>query len=116
MLESANAIGTGTSSRNGEVIHAGIYYSQGFSQSASLCARQNAVVQLLRRTWHWIQALWQTDCRQQRITVSQLQAIMTKAAANGVHDLVLLTSEQARQLEPQLECSAAIPTRLAPVY
>ena len=40
--------------------------------------------------------------------VGQLQGIIDKAAANGVHDLVLLTREQARALEPQLECVAAV--------
>jgi L-2-hydroxyglutarate oxidase LhgO len=40
--------------------------------------------------------------------VAQLHVMMTKAAANGVHDLVLLTRAQARALEPQLECVAAV--------
>jgi L-2-hydroxyglutarate oxidase LhgO len=40
--------------------------------------------------------------------VVQLQGIIAKAAANGVNDLVLLTREQARELEPQLECVAAV--------
>jgi len=40
--------------------------------------------------------------------VSQLQAIIGKAAANGVPDLVLLTREQAQALEPELQCVAAV--------
>ena len=38
VLEACNAIGTQTSARNSEVIHAGIYYPQG-SRKASLCVR-----------------------------------------------------------------------------
>ena len=40
--------------------------------------------------------------------VAQLQGIIAKAAANGVHDLVLLSREQALAMEPQLECVAAV--------
>jgi L-2-hydroxyglutarate oxidase LhgO len=40
--------------------------------------------------------------------VAQLQGILEKAIANGVNDLVLLTRDQARALEPQLECVAAV--------
>jgi len=39
---------------------------------------------------------------------SELQGILAKAASNGVHDLVLLTREQARALEPALDCVAAV--------
>ena len=108
VLEAADAIGTGTSSRNSEVIHAGIYYPQG-SLKARLCVLGK---QLLydycagrgishRRCGKLIVA---TDAAQ----LAQVQGIIAKAAANGVHDLVLLTREQARALEPQLECVAAL--------
>jgi L-2-hydroxyglutarate oxidase LhgO len=40
--------------------------------------------------------------------VAELQGIIAKAAANGVNDLVLLTREQARAMEPALECVAAL--------
>jgi L-2-hydroxyglutarate oxidase LhgO len=38
----------------------------------------------------------------------QLQDMMKKARRNGVNDLVLLTAAQARALEPQLVCEAAV--------
>ena len=43
VLESADGIGTGTSSRNSEVIHAGIYYPQG-SLKALLCVEGKALL------------------------------------------------------------------------
>lgn len=108
VLEAEGAIGTGTSSRNSEVIHAGIYYPQG-SLKATLCvegkhllydyAAQRGVPH--RRCGKFIVA---TSPEQ----ADQLEAIRAKAAANGVDDLVLLTAQQAIGLEPQLHCVAAL--------
>ena len=108
VLEAADAIGTGTSSRNSEVIHAGIYYPQG-SLKARLCVKGKAMLYPYcadrgiahRRCGKLIVA---TSSAQ----VAQLQGIIDKAAANGVTDLVMLTRDQARAMEPALECVAAI--------
>jgi len=108
VLEAADAIGTGTSSRNSEVIHAGIYYPQG-SLKARLCVEGKALLYAYcaergighRRCGKLIVATSEAQ-------VAQLHGIQAKAAANGVNDLVLLTREEARALEPQLECVAAL--------
>ena len=108
VLEAASAIGTGTSSRNSEVIHAGIYYPQG-SLKAQLCVEGKAMLYDyctergigFNRCGKLIVATTEAQ-------VAQLQGIIAKATANGVYDLVLLTREQARELEPQLECVAAV--------
>ena len=108
VLEAANAIGTGTSSRNSEVIHAGIYYPQG-SLKAQLCVEGKTMLYDYcaergighRRCGKLIVATNESQ-------VAQLQGIIAKAAANGVNDLVLLTREEARTLEPQLACVAAV--------
>jgi len=108
VLESEGAIGTGTSSRNSEVIHAGIYYPRG-SLKAKLCvegkhllydyAAERGVPH--RRCGKFIVA---TSPEQ----AEQLEAIRAKAAANDVDDLELLTAQQAIALEPQLHCVAAL--------
>ena len=108
VLESASAIGTGTSSRNSEVIHAGIYYPAG-SLKARLCVQGKALLYAYcaergvghRRCGKLIVATAPAQ-------VAALQGIVAKAAANGVHDLVLLSRDEAQALEPQLECVAAI--------
>jgi L-2-hydroxyglutarate oxidase LhgO len=108
VLEGADAIGTGTSSRNSEVIHAGIYYPTG-SLKARLCVKGKEQLYAfcaekgvdVRRCGKLIVA---TSAEQ----VAQLEHIQKKAAANGVHDLQLLSREQARALEPELECHAAL--------
>ena len=108
VLEAASAIGTGTSSRNSEVIHAGIYYPAG-SLKARLC------VQGRQMLYAYCEARGIGNRRCGKLVVAtnavqalQLQSITSKAAVNGVHDLVLLTRDEARALEPQLECVAAI--------
>jgi L-2-hydroxyglutarate oxidase LhgO len=108
VLEAADAIGTGTSSRNSEVIHAGIYYPAG-SLKSRLCVQGKAMLYDYcaergighRRCGKLIVATSEAQ-------VPQLTGIIAKAAANGVSDLVLLTRDQARAMEPQLECVAAI--------
>ena len=108
VLEAEGAIGTGTSSRNSEVIHAGIYYPKG-SLKAQLCVQGK---QLLydyaierglphRRCGKLIVATAEPQ-------VAQLAEIKAKAAANGVDDMVLLSGEEARAMEPQLRCLAAL--------
>jgi L-2-hydroxyglutarate oxidase LhgO len=108
VVESEGAIGTGTSSRNSEVIHAGIYYPQG-SLKAQLCVEGKQLLYAYaaergvphRRCGKFIVA---TSPEQ----AGQLEAIRVKAAANGVDDLELLTATQAIALEPQLRCVAAL--------
>lgn len=108
VLEALDAIGTGTSSRNSEVIHAGIYYASG-SLKARLCVQGKQLLYAYcaergiahRRCGKLIVAT-------SKAQVAQLSAIIDRARANGVHDLQLLTREQALALEPQLECVAAL--------
>ncbi|WP_244618179.1 NAD(P)/FAD-dependent oxidoreductase [Rhodoferax sediminis] len=108
VLEALDAIGTGTSSRNSEVIHAGIYYATG-SLKARLCVQGKQLLYAYcaergiahRRCGKLIVAT-------SKAQVAQLSAIIDQARANGVHDLQRLTRGQARALEPQLECMAAL--------
>lgn len=108
VLEAEGAIGTGTSSRNSEVIHAGIYYPRG-SLKAQLCVEGKALLYEYaaqhgvphRRCGKLIVATSESQ-------VGELEAIAAKARANGVDDMVLLTQAQARSMEPLLECLAAL--------
>jgi L-2-hydroxyglutarate oxidase LhgO len=108
VLEREAAIGTGTSSRNSEVIHAGIYYPAG-SLKARLCVQGKSMLYAYCA---------ERDIAHQRCgklivanTASQLAAlpaIVDKARANGVDDLVLFDRAQAQALEPTLECLGAV--------
>ncbi|NVE22084.1 NAD(P)/FAD-dependent oxidoreductase [Burkholderia glumae] len=108
IVESESMIGTGTSSRNSEVIHAGIYYSAG-SLKARLCVEGRERLYAFceehqvpyRRSGKLIVAAEDA----QRGTLAELEAA---ARANGVTDLRRLSGDQARALEPALRCVAAL--------
>ncbi|TPI48195.1 NAD(P)/FAD-dependent oxidoreductase [Mesorhizobium sp. B2-9-1] len=108
IVEAADAIGTETSSRNSEVIHAGIYYPQG-SLKARLCVAGRDMLYRYcadhsvahRRCGKLIVA---TDETQEPV----LAAIRANADACGVDDLRFLTAQEAQALEPALHCTAAL--------
>ncbi|MDI3380966.1 NAD(P)/FAD-dependent oxidoreductase [Xenophilus aerolatus] len=108
VLESEGAIGSGISSRNSEVIHAGIYYPAG-SLKARLCVEGKRLLYAYAQE----RGVPHRRCGKLIVATSpgeaaELDAIMAKGRANGVDDLVLLDASQARALEPALECVAAI--------
>ncbi|RUU11353.1 NAD(P)/FAD-dependent oxidoreductase [Mesorhizobium sp. USDA-HM6] len=108
ILEAADAIGTETSSRNSEVIHAGIYYPQG-SLKARLCVAGRDMLYRYstersiphRRCGKLIVA---TDEAQEPV----LATIRANAAACGVEDLRFLSAAEAQALEPALHCTKAL--------
>ena len=108
VAEAESAIGTGTSSRNSEVIHAGIYYPTGLVKTR-LCVEGNAMLYAFcrdynvphRRCGKLIVAADESE-------VAKLAALEAQAKANGVDDLVWLTGDEARALEPALEAERAL--------
>lgn len=108
VLEAADAIGTETSSRNSEVIHAGIYYTAD-SAMARLCVAGKWALYAYCRD-HGIP---HRNCGKLIVATSfnetrKLESIRVHAAANGVLDMQMLTGAEARALEPALNCDAAL--------
>ena len=108
LLEGAEAIGTKTSSRNSEVIHAGIHYPSG-SLKANLCVRGREMLYEYCRE----RGVGHVRCGKLIVAtreeqMAELRLILAKGKANGVNDLLMLTREEARTLEPALECVAAV--------
>ena len=108
ILEGEDAIGTHTSSRNSEVIHAGIYYPEGSVKATSCVEGKRLLYEYCvahgvphRRSGKLIVA---TDEKQ----LPELREIQKKAHANGVTDVVWMTRGQALALEPELHCVAAL--------
>ena len=108
ILEAESAFGTGISSRNSEVIHAGIYYAPG-SLKARLCVRGNKMLYAYcashginhRRCGKLIVATCADD-------ESALDDLAAKAEQNGVDGLKRLDGAEAMALEPNLHCRMAL--------
>jgi L-2-hydroxyglutarate oxidase LhgO len=109
VVETQTAIGQGVSSRNSEVIHAGLYYAPG-SLKASLCVRGKELLYELcashgvnhRRCGKLVVAMTPSEAQ-------ALQGLHSRAIASGV-PVQLLDGVQARELEPGLseDCVAAL--------
>lgn len=108
VLEEAEGIGTVTSSRNSEVIHAGIYYPAGSWMARMCVAGRQALYRYCSE--HGIP---HSNCGKLIVATTpeettKLAAIRAHAEANGVADMQTLAGEAARELEPALQCDAAL--------
>ncbi len=108
IIEAEELIGSVTSARNSEVIHAGIYYEAG-SAKARHCVQGRDLLYAYCAE----RGVPHARCGKLIVATSAdqrdaLDAIRAKAAANGVTDLQPLTRAQAIALEPNLECAAAL--------
>lgn len=107
VLEAAHTFGTGTSARNSEVIHAGLYYPQG-SLKARLCVQGRALLYAYCAE----RGIAHRRCGKLVVATAEaqrdaLRAVQAHALGNGVA-LPWLERDAARALEPALECVAAL--------
>ena len=107
VVERESGIGQGVSSRNSEVIHAGLYYAPG-SNIAALCVRGKALLYELcaaRGVAH--SQLGKLVVATDESQHAALELLQAKALANGV-PVTLLTAAEAQAMEPSLACTAAL--------
>lgn len=108
IAEAENRIGSHTSSRNSEVIHAGLYYPPG-SLKAELCleGRERLYAWCARhgvghrRIGKLLVAVHEDEC-------ARLEGLQANAAACGLHELQPLDRDQLRRLEPEVKAVAGL--------
>ncbi len=108
VAEAANAIGTGVSSRNSEVIHAGLYYPTG-SLRAYHCPRGRRMLYDFcvshgvphRKCGKLVVATNEPE-------IEKLDAIRKQSQINGVEGVEMIEAAEARAMEPELACVAAL--------
>ncbi|MGA1854682.1 NAD(P)/FAD-dependent oxidoreductase [Azospirillum sp. 11R-A] len=108
VLEEADAIGTGTSSRNSEVIHAGIYYPTG-SLRARLCVPgRDALYDYCAAHGVEHRRIGKLIVATEEAQLPKLAAIRAQATANGVTDLTEIDAATAMRWEPNLRTVGAL--------
>ncbi|HWT99653.1 MAG TPA: NAD(P)/FAD-dependent oxidoreductase [Terriglobales bacterium] len=108
VLEEAAIIGSGTSSRNSEVIHAGLYYPTGSLKAALCVAGRDQLYAFCAEHGVEHQRLGKLIVAADQAQESDLAAIAGQAAANGVNDLRRLTAADIKSLEPNLQATAGL--------
>ncbi len=108
ILEAAEGIGTGTSSRNSEVIHGGIYYP-----ANSLMARFCVAGRRMLYPFCAEKNVPHVNCGKLIVATneredSMLAGIKMRAEANGVEGMRVLTAAEAIAMEPNLQCTSAL--------
>ncbi|WP_108483480.1 NAD(P)/FAD-dependent oxidoreductase [Oceaniglobus ichthyenteri] len=108
VIEENGGIGMETSSRNSEVIHAGLYYPQG-SLKARLCVAGR------QRLYAFCTARGVPFRRCGKLIVASdaselaaVEAIGQRGRDNGVDDLIMITGDKARAIEPALATVGAL--------
>jgi L-2-hydroxyglutarate oxidase LhgO len=108
VLERADHVGAETSSRNSEVVHSGLYYPPG-SLKARTCVRGAA------RLYEYCSARGVPHKRTGKLIVATTDAERAALArylelgtTNGVQGLRLIDPDEARELEPEVHCVAAL--------
>ena len=108
ILEAENAIGQHTSSRNSQVIHAGIYYPKGTDQQR-LCLRGKEML------YDYCASRQVGHARCGKLTVApavgrvaELDELVRRGAANDVDDLYVISADEVREREPEVACAGAM--------
>ena len=108
VAEAAEAIGTGVSARNSEVIHGGMYYPEGSLRAKHCVAGARMLYQLCESHGVEHRACGKLIVATTEAEAETIAAIRDRGVRNGVAELELLDEAQARRLEPNLACTAAL--------
>jgi L-2-hydroxyglutarate oxidase LhgO len=108
ILEAEDAIGTHTSSRNSEVIHAGIYYPKDSLKARACIAGRNLLYAYCAEHGVPHQRCGKLIVATSTEQIPELRTIRQKAHANGVTDVVEIPAAGAMRMEPALRCVAAL--------
>ncbi|MBV9250409.1 MAG: NAD(P)/FAD-dependent oxidoreductase [Acetobacteraceae bacterium] len=108
VLEAAEGIGTETSSRNSEVIHAGIYYPAGSLMARFCVAGRRALYRYCQDKGVPHRNCGKLIAATNAEEDAMLAGIKRRAEANGVEGMRVLTAAEAIAMEPNLRCTSAL--------
>src|SRR5215467_11994963 len=108
VAEAASGMGTGVSSRNSEVIHAGLYYPTG-SRRAYYCPRGRRMLYEFCAS-HGVphRKCGKLIVAANAAEIAKIESIAAQGRINDVEGLELIGGNAARALEPELVCAGAL--------
>ena len=107
ILEKEKSYGQAASSRNSEVVHAGIYYPKG-SLKAELCVRGNALIYRICEKGIAHSRIGKIIVATNEAEVKQLEELLRQGRENGARSLEMIDEDRIRELEPKVRATAAI--------
>ena len=108
VLEKHDHFGEETSSRNSEVLHAGIYYEQG-SLKSELCVKgKDMVYRICQENSIDYKRLGKLIVAVNEKEIKSLEELLKKGKANGVDDLRILSKDEVKEIEPNVNAAAAL--------
>src|SRR6202142_1353974 len=108
VAEAANAIGTGISSRNSEVIHAGMYYATGTLRGRHCVRGRRMLYEFCASHGVPHRKCGKLIVATNAAELDKIQAIAVQGGINGVEGLELIGGNAARAMEPELACIGAL--------
>ena len=108
VVEQHDLIGAETSSRNSEVIHAGIYYPKGSKRALHCVQGKNKLYEFCEQNGVGYRRCEKLIVAVTEEQVARLKTIKETAAGNGVTDLEFRTAEEVRAIEPEVHCLGAL--------
>ena len=108
VADAADAFGTGVPARNAELIHGGMYYPAGALRARHCVAGRRMLYAFCESHGVAHRACGKLIVATSDAETDAIVAIRDRGVANGVEELVLLDAAEARDLEPNLACTAAL--------
>ena len=108
VIEQEYSFGQGISSRNSEVIHAGIYYPKDSLKTQTCIEGRRILYDFCAKNRIAHKMTGKLIVANNDNEVKDLKALFERGLENGVEDLKLLDKEKIKELEPRVEAEAAI--------
>jgi L-2-hydroxyglutarate oxidase LhgO len=108
VLEKNMSFGQETSSRNSEVIHAGIYYPQGSLKAKTCVAGNRKIYEICQRNGIAFKRLGKLIVASKASELKRLEQLLARGQKNGVLGLEIIDQGRIKSLEPYIKAEAAI--------
>ncbi|MEO9529029.1 NAD(P)/FAD-dependent oxidoreductase [Roseibium sp.] len=108
VLERHGLIGSETSARNSEVIHAGIYYSPGSLKAALCLPGKNQLYRFCADNGIAHERIGKLIVAADEAQLPELERLHRQATDTGLDDLVFYDRDKLREIEPELDCCGAL--------